>query len=424
MSRGSEQAPIEVAYVTARYPPMMSSGTFRAEAVVRYLPEHGFHVTVVTLPMAWVAHQSGSALENPTPDPRDVVRPTAATDRLVRWLATAKGVRWLLRAILVPDILVLWARQVGRRVPIPTPDLIYATGPPFSGLVAGSYLAKRLKVPCVLEVRDPPSFNRRLRGRSRLSRMRMLWFERRQLAKSDAVIVVTAGVKDRLLSLHPTLDPGRVAVVTNGYPELTIDPALSGRDFTRFTVAYVGSFQGGGSTGSRFTPEVLLPALQTLPHDTARLRIVGPLANAQSARLALAYPDLVEPVGLVTRSRALAEVATADVALIVAEDDPWWIGRKVFEAMAYAQRILAVVPPGDTSDILKSSAKAEVVDLNDDTGLITRVQQLYQEWSASLPPPRGDADVQTDRSCVAEIADVLRKVLRGHEADQASTESS
>jgi glycosyltransferase involved in cell wall biosynthesis len=423
MSEGSSAELTEVAYVTARFPPMMSSGTFRAEAVRRFLPDHGFHVTVVTLPMAWVAQQAGGALDSPTPE-ESVIRPTTATDRLIRWMATTRGIRWLLRAILLPDILAPWARQVGRRVRLGTPGVLYATGPPFSALVAGKYLAKRHKVPYVLEIRDPPSFNRRLRGRSNLIRMRMLWFERRLLTQADAVIVVTPGVKHRLLSLHPALDPDRVTVVTNGYPELTIDPALSDRDHTRFTVAYVGSFQGGGSTGSRFTPEVLLPALQTLPPDTVRLRMVGPLTSAQADRLGVSYPGLVQPVGVVPRSQALAEVATADVVLIVAEDDPWWIGRKVFEAMAYARRILAVVPPGDTAELLKTSPKAEVVNLDDGTALVERVQQLYREWLAGSVLPVNAAHGQTDRTCVAEIASVLRRVLRGEEVDQDSIESS
>jgi hypothetical protein len=408
-----------IAYVTARFPPMQTSGTYRVEAVLQYLPRHGFELAPVTIPDEWMAQQSGRTLP-PIANPA-VSQPESRLDPLVRRLASVPLIRRALREVLLPDILAPWARSVG----VPLADslqdvqLVYATSPPFSTMVLAHRLAAALGVPCVQEIRDPPSFNRRLRGRNKTWARRMLHFERRYLTAADAVIAVTEGTRSRLLELHRDLDPERCFVVTNGYPEIDPDLSLSGRDVDTFTITYVGSFQGGtkARTDSVFNPAILLPALSLLPPDKARLRIVGPATEAQRQMISSAPAgDRVEFVGVVDRRPAIAEVAATDVALILAEDDEWWIGRKVFESIAFAPRILALVPrEGDTSRLLRAQEKATIVGPDEIGRLDEIVADLYSDWTTAaqaVTPPRPRKGVQTDRSCVEQIAQVLRITLR------------
>lgn len=411
----SRRRDMPIAYVTARYPPMQSSGTFRVEAVMRYLPGLGFQPTVVTLPPGWVRQQSGSArlAQAIGPEP-GVLRPSAPSDPLVRVVSRTPVARRLLRHVAVPDLLVYWARRIPARVAprLEGVRLVYVTSPPFSAMVAGAALAERLGVPCVQELRDPPSFNRRLRGRAASFIRRMRAFEADHLSRAEAVIVVTPGMRRELLRLHPHLDQGRMHVVTNGYPVLEADPARSGRDPDRFTITYVGSFQGGvpQRADSLFTPEVVLPALARLP-GPAVLRLVGPVTPAQRAGLEARWPaDMLQFVGRVPRRQALAEMAAADACLVVSDEDPWWIGRKVFEYQAYGRRILAVVPEGDTADLLRKSGKSLVVPLGDAAGLERAIRMLF-ESAPTAPAPAREVSIPTDADCVEGIARVLRSVL-------------
>jgi hypothetical protein len=206
----------------------------------------------------------------------------------------------------------------------------------------------------------------------------------------------------------------KVHVVTNGYPELEIDTTLAKRDPTRFTVTYVGSYQGDTdrTRDSWFTPRILIPPLERLgiPAD---LRVVGPVRESQRRHLSTDSKTLrITATGRVDRSIALAELAAADVALILADDHPWWIGRKVFEALAYSQRILAVVPTGDTTDLLMDSQKTWTSTPGDTDGLAANVEEIYRQWrEAILPSQDPPAGLQTDRSCVGEIASVLEAAL-------------
>lgn len=416
MREGDGKETLPIAYVTARHPPMRSSGTYRVEAVCRFLPDHGLRPWVLTLPPAWVAQQSGdrsvlAAL--PDEEPR-VLRPATAGDRLLIAATHIPVVRWIERELLLPDVLAAWARRAPRMVAdqLGHCRLVLATSPPFSAMIAGDRLARMLGVPLVQELRDPPSFNRRLRTRTTAWTRRMRSFERRYLSRADQIVVVTPGMREQLLELHP-LDPERLHVVTNGYPELEIDRGLATRDPERFTVVYVGSFQGGTSLRpeSTFTPEVVLPALGALP-GKPRLRIVGPVTAEQERRISRVWPTgLVEVVGLVPRPKALAEMAAADLCLVLAEDNPWWIGRKVFEYLAYGRRILAIVPEGDTSRLLSGSTKSTVVPPGDEQALARTVEDLHAQWQEGRVATGPEPEVPTDEESAAGLAGVLHLAL-------------
>jgi glycosyltransferase involved in cell wall biosynthesis len=244
----------------------------------------------------------------------------------------------------------------------------------------------------------------------------MKTFERRLLGSADAVIVVTDGTRRRLLELHPALIPEKLHVVTNGYPEMRPHLPLAQRDPGKFTVAYVGSFQGAtrGRRESLFSPGVILPSLDALGDSSVSLRVVGPVTDVQRRTIAEGPGgDLVEFTGMVTREQAIAEMAAADVSLILAEDEDWWIGRKVFESLAFAKRILALVPlSGDTAELLRGSPKATVVEPWDEAGIAAAIRASHREWqSGPLVVPPDTPNVQSDRSCAAGVAKVLESVL-------------
>lgn len=403
--------PRRVAFVTARYPPMTSCGTFRVEAVRRFLPEFGYQPTFITLPAPWVRQQADGAVashideEDPT-----VLRPRVRSDPLVRGLARVPVLRRAQRWILLPDLLVPWARGVPRRAAavVQGVDVVMATGPPFSSLIAGHRLARLLGVPAVLEIRDPPTGDRRARRRGGYALRRLQTFERKYLQEADAVIAVTPGMRERLIQSHDGLADERVHVVTNGYPDSPVDLGLSGRTPDTFTVSYVGSLR---SSRDLATLAELARVMVTLD-DPAELRLVGPGADQVRGLSAQNGDGCITVLGKVPRGEALAELATTDVSLVLAdESENWWIGRKVFESLALADRILAVVPPGDTAALLGGSGKSVVIPPGDAQGIARAVHAVHDQWRRGLSPQGPEPAILTDRQSVAGIAAVLDSVL-------------
>ncbi len=381
---------------------------------MRYLVSYGFDPEVVTLPNDWMSFQ---ARRDHDGDEVPAIQPEARSDNLVRYLSTVRYVNWAQREIMVPDLLAFWARSAAgvAAVELPEVELVYGTAPPFGAMVASHGLAKRLEVPLVQEIRDPPSFDRALRSRSAVFRKRMIGFERKYLTGADHVITVTPRTRQRLLNLHRDLDPGRVHVVTNGYPDIKVDPSLSDRDPEKFTITYVGTFQGSvkARESSLFTPATLLPAIARLPEGKVELRIVGRATTRQrNAIHELDSNHTLNFTGVVPREQALAEIAAADIAVILADDDDWWIGRKAFEYLRYAHTILAIVPPGDTTDLLAAHSRVDLVPLDGLLELPGILRNRYDQW-ASGDWQRGPVplDIQTDESCVSGIARVLKIAL-------------
>jgi starch synthase len=175
-----------------------------------------------------------------------------------------------------------------------------------------------------------------------------LWVERTAVQAAHAVIAVSSGMRDDVLSVYPSLDPSRVHVVKNGvdtdawYPAPP-DPTASviaeiGVDTARPMVAFVGRItrQKGVphliAAAHRFSPEVQLVLCAGAP-DTPEIAAevaaaVSELADARggvfwvreilpvhkireilSAATAFICPSVYEPLGIVNLEAMACETA-------------------------------------------------------------------------------------------------------------------
>lgn len=414
---GGAALPVRVAYITARYPPMRSSGTRRVEAMRRYLPTFGIWPVFVTLPPTWVEAQSGLEFEELRGDPFTVVRPTSPLDGAVQRLTQIPILRRATREALIPDVLSPWARWTGRHVKPSELDVeaVYATSPPFSALVFARHFATRTGLPWVAEVRDPPGFNRRLRGRSRLTLERMRRFERETFQEADLGVVVTPGTRRHILDRHPQLDPDRLIVIENGAPD-DIHPTPVARS-DRFTFTYVGSTNSAarGVDLSWSRPEVLLPFLAAHPHP-AQLRIVGSVPEPRDSSLRAAWRrDQLDLVGFMPREQALGQVAAADCVVLLAEaGDDWWIGRKVYEALKFARTVLAILPPdGDAAELIRRHPDHWIVEPGNSKQLRAAITSILSRPRSTVAMVEADqsVEIQTDSDCARQVAEAIRSCL-------------
>lgn len=175
-----------------------------------------------------------------------------------------------------------------------------------------------------------------------------LWVERTAVQAADAVIAVSAGMREDVLSVYPALDPGRVHVVKNGidtdiwYPA-DADPEESvldelGVDRSRPMVAFVGRItrqKGVGhliAAAHRFDPEVqlvLCAGAPDTPEIAAEVRAavdrlaaersgvfwvrdflpVQEIREILSAATAFICPSVYEPLGIVNLEAMACETA-------------------------------------------------------------------------------------------------------------------
>jgi starch synthase len=178
-----------------------------------------------------------------------------------------------------------------------------------------------------------------------------LWVERTAVQAADAVIAVSAGMREDVLSVYPALDPGRVHIVKNGidtdvwYPAAP-DPDESvldelGVDRSRPMVAFVGRItrqKGVGhliAAAHRFDPDVQLVLCAGAP-DTPE---IGAEVRAAVDRLAAARSGVfwVRDFLPVQEIREILSAATAFICPSVYEP----LGIVNLEAMACETAVVA-----------------------------------------------------------------------------------
>jgi len=178
-----------------------------------------------------------------------------------------------------------------------------------------------------------------------------LWVERTAAEAADAVIAVSSGMRDDVLSVYPALDPDRVHVVKNGidtdvwYPappspeesvlaELGVDPG-------RPMVAFVGRItrQKGVphliAAAHRFDPDIQLVLCAGAP-DTPEIaaEVSAAVQELASRRRGVFWVQEILPIGKI---REILSAATAFVCPSVYEP----LGIVNLEAMACGTAVVA-----------------------------------------------------------------------------------
>jgi alpha-maltose-1-phosphate synthase len=177
------------------------------------------------------------------------------------------------------------------------------------------------------------------------------WVERTAIEAADAVIAVSAGMRDDVLRTYPALDPNRVHVVRNGIdtdvwyptPQADGDSVLAelGVDLNRPIVAFVGRItrQKGVAhlvaAAHRFSPEVQLVLCAGAP-DTPEIAAEVSSAVAQLAR-ARTGVFWVREMLPINKIREILSAATVFVCPSVYEP----LGIVNLEAMACSTPVVA-----------------------------------------------------------------------------------
>jgi hypothetical protein len=373
-------------FIAYTFPPVGGAGVQRTTKFVKYLPQFGWEVSVLTVSNPSVPLRDESLCRD-IPSATRIVRArtfepsyTAKASLVNTRTVGMSGVltRVLRRGVLnllQPDPQLLWnvpAFLSGLRALRATRhDVIIASAPPFSSLLLGAALGAATGVPLVFDYRDEWAIssrhweNRQLRGLSVGIQHAM---ERSGLRRARAVIATSPRSAAALAALcREAGSDARVTHILNGFdPDDFATPSAAAPRVpgTTWRLVYTGTLY------NLMSPEPLVAAIETLaaerPDLAQRLELVfaGRHAPEQAARLAR--------VGRVCRLRTLAYLAHTEAldlmrsadALCVLVSDVCGADRiipaKLFEYIASRKPILAVTPPGDVWRVLRAHPAAFV----------------------------------------------------------------
>jgi glycosyltransferase involved in cell wall biosynthesis len=432
--------------VAFHFPPAAAIGARRAARFATHLPAHGYEVVVLAADPATdlgCPVDPGLAASAPRvpvyhAPARDLVRalrarvrkeatrspqPRARSLRRTWTQAMKDAVSDLLRT---PDPSAGWirpARAAARRaIAERPPDVVIASGPPWTALVVGALAAADAGVPFVADLRDPWVGNPYSRPATWVGRALAPVVERWCLRRAALVVANTGPLGTHILVRYPELD-GRVIVVQNG-PDGEVattgaSTRTSGYDGVGgeepLKVVHTGTLYGQRDPRVIFAAvRLLLERGQVRPGDLA-IELVGPLdvPGIDPATVRAETRGIVDFVPPVSHAEAQRIARAADVLLLFQPGAPLQLPAKVFEYLGAGREVLTIADAGATADFARDVGLGPVAAPGAPEEIAAALLDLARRKRAGAlrrPPPEAIERFRPER-LVGSLAAAIDRVL-------------
>lgn len=396
------------------FPPLGGAGVQRSVKFAKYLPESGWHPTVITT-RSTVYPVADPSLAGELPadvrvlrahEPRGAMAPAALLRRL--------GLRRASRVTAFPDAATAWipdaVRLALRTIRAERPAVLFSTSAPFSAHLAALAVHRRTGIPWVADFRDEWSSDPGLRAEPAVV-LRMARRLERAITANAAALTFAA---DYFNVLNPAASP--TVVIPNGVDAADlagpdVPPAADGV----LRLSYVGTLYGDRDPAPVFAALERLAARGAIDLTRLRIRIVGNDFRAPERRR---WPMPVEQVGYVTHREALSEMRSASVLLHYVDPATQAPSGKLYEYLASGRPVLCVArPDGGAAALVRAAGAGPVASPGDPEGLERAILELYERWRTTGLPDQPAAREwvlanYSRRKLTGELAAVLDRAAR------------
>jgi glycosyltransferase involved in cell wall biosynthesis len=375
-------------FISYAYPPTGGAGVQRSVKFTKYLPACGWRPTVLTVsnpsvPVMDTDLTGDLNADNPivrtkTREPAYRVKNSLVSTPLSRF-SVKRFVRSAAMAILQPDPQVLWnhgayqaACQTLGQI---KHEAIYVTGPPFSSFLLARKLKQRFSLPLVVDFRDEWLLASQYldnHQRSGFAFRRHLTMFRDVLQAADAVITTTqASARELKRWVAEFGSSATVKCIYNGFDE--DDFSNSSDDFTfkrnqsnRYKIVYTGTLW----KLTDVSPLVDLFSRESAKSKTLSQQLEIVFAGRRTApqqKLVDALPEFGISIAChdyLPHHQSIELARSADSLLLLLSDEPGAervVPAKLFEYLALDKPIVAIIPEGETAELLRESSKAIIV---------------------------------------------------------------
>jgi glycosyltransferase involved in cell wall biosynthesis len=380
---------LRVILVAYHYPPDSAVGSLRARNVAHALANAGHEVHVVSVEMSNAPADSRDGLVHVVrvplaASPRDLL---ARAKRMVTRNGRARREpnqsastadvsgatwkvptrvsilkRWLGAITWLPDdrqgFILPAARAATRLMRNDGTDMLYTTAPPFSDHIVGLLVRRRRNCRWVVDFRDPWTDNtyKPWFVRSRLTDRLDHWAEKRCLHLADGEVTVTEAYADVLRGRYGKRMADKLIVVLNGVPRVM--PAKPSNPLS-FRIVYAGSFYLGRDPHHFFRALAKLQERGTMPPKRLEVQLVGDCRYFEGEDLAptirrLGLSDVVTFVDWLPHAQMAELMQSADILLLLAQNQPLSVPNKLYEYLGVGKPILAIADDvGDTVRLLR-----------------------------------------------------------------------
>lgn len=337
---------------------------------------------------------------------------------------------WVERAFMFPDQQKDWGRAAVRHARrfkgTERPDVVFATGSPWSALLAGADIAELLDVPFVADFRDPWSVNTKI-GLSEALEARARRLEADVVRRATRVIANTDALRDWFVRTYPA-SADKVVTITNGInPRLreVLDalPAAP-REPAAIDLRYYGT------VSRQRMPWSLVRALEALlDAGVANARTIKVTFTGAWARIpadVLAVLERLEQAGILARQQPLpydaciAGMKGATHLLVLQQGFPLQIPAKIYEYIAIGRPLVVIGGEGATSDLVEKY-KLGVVCADDPNAVRAMLETLIRTNGGGVSPDQTAATTFDYATLTGQLAAVLDAAVAEHAARKERT---
>ncbi len=355
------------------YPPDLSAGSFRTQALITSLENYrlqGLEVDLLTSQPNRYSELSTPVEESEDHDWLRIKRidlpahKSGMMDQAKAYLSYARAVRNITKS-------GEW-------------DMVFATSGRLMTAVLGAHVSRRLRVPLYLDIRD--IFTDTIHDLLKGSVLRHLlpifcWIERHTFRTATRINVVSSGFLDHLRQIVPNQT---CSVFTNGIDSdfLTVNFSKASTGNELPLILYAGNI-GEGQGLHR-----IIPGAAAALAGQARLRIIGNGGRLHHLKSALVNANTknVELHQAVPRAKLLHEYRGADILFLHLNDHPAFhkvLPSKIFEYAATGKPIVAGVS-GYAAEFLRNEVpNVQIFDPCDVKGMVQAVVQILNTTGSS-----------------------------------------
>jgi glycosyltransferase involved in cell wall biosynthesis len=430
----------KVLIVSHTLPPVGGAGVQRCSKFIKYLREFGWEPMALTVKNPSVplfdAWQKSDIPGDCKIFKARTLEPSYKTKRslfyekeggylkrfLLNLLGSAKN------RLLIPDPQISWwpglaltLFQVAKREGL---SCIFVSAPPFSTLMAVTFVGKLFGVPVIVDFRDDWKFYRlhmenavKTPLAARLDRI----FERYVVANCSAITAATSSYLKSVLERNPDINEKKTCVITNGFDEEDFRRFRSPRSSTGRRNASKINFLYSGTVWKATSLFPLVKALEllTLKHpnlsDEIHITVYGRIVEEELRFLNQnRLRRVLEMVDYVPHDEIVQVMMKADVLIVTLSDlqgADQIIPAKTFEYMATGNFILAIVPEGETSRLLRGAyPKSSIVHPNEIEIIAKNISALIADKKLLNEESKADLSEYERKRLTEKLSEVLLSV--------------
>ncbi len=378
------------------FPPLGGPGVQRVQKFVKYLPLYDWNPTVLTVkPIEYIAYDK-TLLE----EIGDVAVHRTGSFDLMRLLYIFEKIRanGLKKKKIYTSIRGRTRKYFGDVFPIDSKigwlpfayskgkkilkakniNAIYATIGPFTSAIAAYNLAKKFKLPLIVDYRDLWTGKPDITYFSKWHKKFSIDWERRILQFANTVIINTDFSRKKIQTLFPEIQTSKFKVIYNGWDK-TDFPNIKREDERKIIFSYTGGFYG------ERTPYFFLDVLKELLKkkllpDNIEFRFIGNyFKDIEKMLKDNRLRKVIKIVTQVSHQESIVHLLQSDFLLlfIAKRKSEIVLPAKIFEYLAAKKPILAMIPEkGEAAKLIKENNAGLISEIDDEKAIMQNILKM------------------------------------------------